>query len=89
MNTSLVINIVICYLKKDALIPLIKKSIPILLLAYVFSWAVSINIPGYYVNIAMGVLLPFLVIGGGIFASEDSIFVRFKLRDIPIPLDCT
>ncbi len=56
---------VFCYLKRDALIPLIKKTIPILLLAYVISWAVSINIPGYYVNIAMGVLLPFLVIGGG------------------------
>lgn len=67
---------VFCYVKREQIIPLLKKLIPVMLAAYViFDW-ISIytlaDIPGYYANIVIGILLPFIVIGGGI-ASRKSI----------------
>lgn len=55
---------VFCYVKREQLMPALKKIIPVLLIAYVFSYLLPIEIPGYYVNIAVGILLPLIVIGG-------------------------
>lgn len=55
---------VFCYVKRDTLIPLLKQVTPILMIAYIVAWVLPIEMPGYYANIAIGILLPFMVIGG-------------------------
>lgn len=57
---------VFCYVKRERLIPELKKIIPVFLLVYVFCKCLPIDIPGYYANISVGILLPLIVIGGGI-----------------------
>lgn len=56
---------VFCYVKREYMVPLLKKLIIPLLILYVICKFLPINIPGYYANIAIGVLLPLIVIGGG------------------------
>ncbi len=56
---------VFCYIKHEQLIPILKKIVPAMLIAYLVCYLLPINIPGYYSNIAVGILLPFIVIGGG------------------------
>ena len=62
---------VFCYVKREHLIPALKKTVPVLLVAYVFCYWLSIDIPGYYVNIVVGILLPLIVIGGGVLLAKD------------------
>ena len=54
------------FLKREQLVPMLKHSIPMLVVVYVFNRCLPINIPGYYANILVGILLPLIVIGGGI-----------------------
>lgn len=56
---------VFCYVQKDRLVPLLKNWIILLLLLGVICKCLPIAIPGYYTNIATGILLPLIVIGGG------------------------
>lgn len=56
---------VFCYVKREQLIPALKKIIPVIFTVYVFCKCLSIDIPGYYANISVGILLPLIVIGGG------------------------
>lgn len=58
---------VFCYIKREQLIPALKKIIPVLLIVYVFCKCLPIDIPGYYADISVGILLPFIVIAGGYF----------------------
>lgn len=56
---------VFCYVKCQKVIPILKRNILWILLLYVNMQLITVKIPGYYANIAVGCLLPFLVIGGG------------------------
>lgn len=56
---------VFCYVKREQLIPSLKKFTPVYLIVYVFCKYLPIDIPGYYANISVGILLPLIVIGGG------------------------
>ena len=78
---------VFCYVKREQLVPMLKHSIPMLVVVYVFNRCLPINIPGYYANILVGILLPLIVIGGVLLAENQDI-LRSKLRDFFIPLDC-
>lgn len=69
---------VFCYVKREYMIPLLKKLIIPLLILYVLCKFLPINIPGYYANITIGILLPLIVIGGG-----------YSLPAIRIPCDLT
>ena len=80
---------VFCFVKREQLIPTLKKIIPVLLIAYVFCYCLPVEIPGYYANIAVGILLPLIVIGGGVLLTKDQNILRLELRDIFISLDCT
>lgn len=79
---------VFCYVKREQLVPMLKKSIPVLLIVYVFNKCFLINIPGYYANILVGILLPLIVIGG-VLLTENQDILRSKLRDFFISLDCS
>lgn len=78
---------VFCYVKREQLVPMLKHSIPMLVVIYVFNRCLPINIPGYYANILVGILLPLIVMGGVLLAKNQDI-LRSKLRDFFIPLDC-
>lgn len=56
---------VFCYVKRERMISLLKKMVVPLLFLYVICKFLPIDIPGYYSNIAVGILLPIIVIGGG------------------------
>lgn len=56
---------VFCYVRKERVVPLLKKWVIPLLLLYIFCKLLPIELPGYYSNIAIGILLPLIVIGGG------------------------
>lgn len=56
---------VFCYVKRERMISLLKKMVVPLLFLYVICKFLPIDIPGYYSNIAVGILLPLIVIGGG------------------------
>lgn len=58
---------VFCYRERRRMLPLLKKAFVPLLLAYIVSGSLTQKLPGYYTNIATGVCLPFLVIGGAYF----------------------
>ena len=79
---------VFCYVKRKQLIPALKKIIPVLLTVYVLCKALPVDIPGYYADISVGILLPLIVIGGGVLSTEDQNILRFKLRDFFVSLDC-
>lgn len=68
---------VFCYVKRDRMIPLLKKWVIPLVLLYVFCKLLPLKIPGYYSNIAIGILLPLIVMGG------------YCLPPIRIPCDIT
>lgn len=57
---------VFCYLKRETVIPWLKKLLPLLLIVYILVRYSEITIPGYYTNIGIGILCPFLVIGGAL-----------------------
>ena len=57
---------VFCYIKRETLVPILKKIVPVLLVAYVIQWLLPVNLLGLYCNIAVGLLLPLIVIGGSI-----------------------
>ncbi len=63
-----------CYVKREHLIHALKKIVPVLLVVYVFCYCLPVEIPGYYANIAVGVLLPLIVIGGGYCLPKIRIF---------------
>lgn len=69
---------VFCYVKKERMVPLLKKLVIPLLLVYIIFKLSSISIPGYYSNIAIGVLCPLIVIGG-VQLAEDSYTLRFNI----------
>lgn len=56
---------VFCYVKREWVIPRLKKVVPVLLILYLVASILPIKVPGYYANIIVGVLLPFIVIGVG------------------------
>lgn len=55
---------VFCYQKRDKVLPVLKKAFRPLIVFYVAVSFIPVSLPGYYVNILISVLLPFLVIGG-------------------------
>ena len=55
---------VFCYIKRRQMIPVLKKKAPVILAAYILCYFLPIDLPGYYATIAVGILLPLLVIGG-------------------------
>lgn len=57
---------VFCYVKREKLIPVLHKITLPLLAVYIVFRLLPIDFPGYYADIATGILLPFIVIGGGI-----------------------
>lgn len=61
---------VFCYVKRECLVFVLTKYVPMMLLLYVIFYLVPVNIPGYYANIATGSILPFLVMGGGYYLPE-------------------
>ena len=61
---------VFCYVKKDRMIPLLKKWVIPLVLLYVLCKLLPLKIPGYYSNIAIGVPLPLIV--GGVLLTANS-----------------
>ena len=65
---------VFCYVKREQLIPSLKKFTPVYLIVYVFCKYLPIDIPGYYANISVGILLPLIVIGGGIACRRSDYF---------------
>lgn len=69
---------VFCYVKRECMVPLLKKMLIPLLILYAICKLLPINIPGYYANIAIGILLPLIVIGGG-----------YSLPAMRIPCDLT
>ncbi|MCM1156414.1 MAG: acyltransferase [Roseburia sp.] len=56
---------VFCYLKKDRLLSVLKKAFWPLLILYIVINNMAVTIPGYYANIFIGLVLPFMVIGCG------------------------
>ena len=56
---------VFCYVKREQVVPALKKYAIVMLLLYIAFYFMPVNIPGYYANIAISAILPFLVIGGG------------------------
>ena len=53
---------VFCYVKRNAMIPVLKRIFPIILLIYLAIRYSGINFPGYYCNVAIGIMCPLLVI---------------------------
>ena len=56
---------VFCYLKRQRVLPCLKKLFLPLLAVYLFLNILPVQLPGYYTNIGISILLPLLVIGGG------------------------
>lgn len=56
---------VFCYLKRQRVLPFLKKLFLPLFVFYVFLNLLPVQLPGYYTNIGISILLPLLVIGGG------------------------
>lgn len=56
---------VFCYQTRDKLLPVLRKAFLPILILYIIVNCIPVTIPGYYTNIFNGILLPFLVIGGG------------------------
>lgn len=56
---------VFCYLKREQLIPILKKVFPFFLICYAVAAIVRDKIPGYYDNIVISILLPLIVCGAG------------------------
>ena len=54
---------VFCKLKQDLIVPLLKKCIVFILGFYLVARYSSLDIPGYYCNVIIGVLCPLAVIG--------------------------
>lgn len=69
---------VFCYIRKDVLLPWLKKYCIALLGGYLVIRFLPIKIPGYYANIFVGVLCPLIVIGAA-----------YKLPSIRIKCDIT
>lgn len=61
---------VFCYLRRQRMLPLLKKAFVPLLVLYFLSGSLIGELPGYYTNIVTSVFLPFIVIGGGYFLPE-------------------
>ncbi len=55
---------VFCYVKRERVIPRLKKLLIPLLVAYICVMMVDFPIPGYYSNVAVGILCPLITIGG-------------------------
>lgn len=79
---------VFCYVKREKMIPILQKVTILLLAVYIVFRLLPIDVPGYYADIATGILLPFIVVGGGILPSKDTSQMRYHIRDIFVPLDC-
>lgn len=58
---------VFCYINREYVLPVLKKATVPLLIIYTILYFIPVDIPGYYTNIAIGLLLPLIVIGGGYF----------------------
>ena len=58
---------VFCFQKKDKLIPVLRIAFCPMLIILIAVNCIPITIPGYAANIAIGILLPLIVIGGGYF----------------------
>lgn len=56
---------VFCYLKRQKVLPCLKKLFFPLLILYVILNLLPVKLPGYYTNIGISILLPLLIIGGG------------------------
>ena len=69
---------VFCYVKWEQFIPKLKKIFPILFALYLFFYLLPIEIPGYYADIVVSILLPLIVIGGVSFTKGQNI-LRFEL----------
>lgn len=54
---------VFCFQRRQKILPLLKKAFLPLLVIYLIIESADIQIPGYYADIATGVMLPFMVIG--------------------------
>lgn len=56
---------VFCYVKRSYMLKLLQISWPVLLLVYTVVYKQYLDLPGYYANIVVGLLLPLIVIGLG------------------------
>lgn len=56
---------VLCFQKRQEMLPVLKKAFPLLAIIYLIIEAVTFQIPGYYADIVTGIILPFMVIGCG------------------------
>ena len=70
---------VFCYVKREYMVPLLKKLLIPLLILYVICKFLPIDIPGYYANVVIGILLPLIVMGGGVQFACNSHTLRFDL----------
>lgn len=70
---------VFCYIQRDILVPLLKKIVPVLLVAYAIYRFLPVNFPGYYCDIVVGILLPLIVVGGGVCTASHTYQMRFEL----------
>lgn len=55
---------VFCYVKRERMLPILKKAFVPLFLTYLIAGGLAERLPGYYTDIAASICLPFLVIGG-------------------------
>lgn len=65
---------VFCYIRKEQVIPILKKFTLPLIIIYIILQIILINIPGHYANIAIGILLPLIVIGGAYCLPKIRVF---------------
>lgn len=56
---------VFCYVKRDWILPILKKYSWCVLVVYIIVYMLPFEVPGYYKNILIGLILPFLVIAVG------------------------
>lgn len=55
---------VFCYVKRNIVLPYLKKRIVLIIIVYFLIQLFCNNIPGYYANIVVGILCPLIVVGG-------------------------
>ena len=56
---------VFCYQKRQSVLPVLKKICLPMLVIYLAVKYAGLKLPGYYTDILTGIVLPFVVIGGG------------------------
>lgn len=55
------------------MIPVLKKAFLPMLIVYLLIRAMDMQIPGYYTDIVTSLMMPFMVIGGGVLSAEASV----------------